>query len=132
MYTGCLKVLDLIYYDIKHMNSEQHRKFTGHDNKLILENFMRLSEKFKELQARMPIIPGMNDDINNIRETASFLKKQGKETIHCLPYHQFGEAKLNRINSGQKSLGLKSRSSEDLVYVKEAFQKEGINASIYD
>mmetsp|Transcript_4891 Transcript_4891/g.2728 ORF Transcript_4891/g.2728 Transcript_4891/m.2728 type:complete len:199 (-) Transcript_4891:2438-3034(-) len=124
--------LDLIYFDIKLMDSHLHKKYTGRDNNLILENFSNLSKSFKNLQARMPIIPGINDNRKNITATANFLKEHRHKTIHCLPYHNMGEAKLLRIDTKMKSMNLKSSDADALVPIRKIFNKEGINAVIYD
>jgi len=124
--------LDLISYDIKHMDSEIHKKYTGCENDMILDNFTRLAERFSNLQARMPVIPGINDTPGNIRSLAAFLKENNHDSIHLLAYHNMGEAKLERINTRQKPMNLKSMNADDLVYVKELFEKEKIDVVIYD
>jgi pyruvate formate lyase activating enzyme len=124
--------LDLISYDIKHMDSEIHKKHTGCENDMILDNFTRLAERFSNLQARMPVIPGINDTPGNIRSLAAFLKENNHDSIHLLAYHNMGEAKLERINTRQKPMNLKSMKADDLIYVKELFEKEKIHVVIYD
>jgi pyruvate formate lyase activating enzyme len=123
---------DLIYFDLKHMDGKKHREYTGADNRSILENFKRISNVFKHLQARMPVIPGLNDDERNIRATARFLIKAGRRTIHCLPYHNFGEAKIPRIHTSLQPMGLANAEGDAMERVKKIFKKEGINAVIYD
>ena len=124
--------LDLIYFDLKHMDGECHKRFTRQDNQVILSNFARLSEIFPSLQARMPIIPGMNDDLENVTATARFLTRHGHHTIHCLPYHNLGEAKIPRIDTPLSPLGLKSSSSDNLKRVKSTFEERRVHALIYD
>jgi pyruvate formate lyase activating enzyme len=124
--------LDLIYYDIKHMDSAVHKKQTGCENDMILANFTRLAKGFSNLQARMPVIPGVNDTPANIRSLADFLKKNNHNSIHLLAYHNMGEAKLERINTRQKPKNIKSMKAEDLMDVKELFEKEKIHVVIYD
>ncbi len=127
-----LPYLDLIYFDLKLMDSETHRRLTGQDNQIILDNFSRLAGSFPALQARMPIVPGMNDDAGNIAATAHFLTRHGQQTIHCLPYHNLGEAKLARLGSALQPLGLDSLSASDLEPIKNAFETRGIHVVIYD
>ncbi len=127
-----LSNLDLIYYDLKHMAALSHKQYTGRDNRLVLENFEKLSREAIALQARMPIIPGINDDRDNLMATAGFLKKHDHNSIHCLPYHNLGEAKLSRTGSHLKPLNLKSLGPDDLIPVAELFFEEGIDAVIYD
>jgi len=124
--------LDLIFYDIKHMNQEIHQRHTGCGNQIILDNFSRLAKRFSGLQARMPIIPGHNDTPDNIRATAMFLKENRQSSIHLLPYHNMGEAKLERIYTRQKPLNLESLKAADLLSIKDLFEKENIHAVLYD
>ena len=82
--------LDLIYFDLKQMDSARHESYTTRGNELILDNFRRLAAVFPHVQPRMPVIPGCNDDEKNIVATAAFLHECAMETIHCLPYHRMG------------------------------------------
>ncbi len=124
--------LDLIYFDIKHMDGEEHRKHTGASNRVILENFMKLAAVFPGLQARMPVVPGINDEPDNIVATARFLKEQGQKTVHCLPYHSMGEAKLVRISTKLKPLGINGPTGEHMKRIQELFREQGIDALIYE
>ncbi|MCP4359707.1 MAG: glycyl-radical enzyme activating protein [Chloroflexi bacterium] len=127
-----LPCLDLIYYDLKLMDAQRHKEHTGYDNKLILDNFSRLTRSAVKLQARMPLIPSINDDYLNIQATAQFLKRQGHRSIHCLPYHNLGEAKLPRINTELEPLHLERHTAVALARIKDRFEQEGINAIIYN
>lgn len=124
--------LDMIYYDLKHMDPEVHKEFTGTDNRQILKNFSMLSKSFDLLVPRMPLVPGMNDTKGNIVQTALFLKENGHDKIHCLPFHNMGESKLNRIQSKQAPMKLKSLTAEDCESAKQLFKTNGIEAKIYD
>ncbi len=80
------------------------------------------------LPARMPLIPGVNDDPENIAATAEFLRQNGQESIHCLPYHNLGEAKLSRIDTSLKPLGLARREPRELSAVVNLSKGRGIHA----
>ena len=123
---------DLVYFDLKHMDTDRHRALTGGANATILENFTRFARMDIALQARLPLIPGINDDEGNIRSTARFLKGAGQHSIHCLPYHAMGEAKLERIETTQKPLGLPSFSAGNKERIQDLFAQEDINAVFYE
>ena len=123
--------LDLIYFDLKHMAPDIHKALTGMDNTLIQENFKRLAPRFAHLRARMPLVPGMNDDEANLRATARFLREHRHDRIHCLPYHNLGEAKLARLQTDLKPLNTCRMTSERLDWVKDIFTQEGIHAVVY-
>jgi pyruvate formate lyase activating enzyme len=124
--------LDLVYFDIKHMDRDTHQHLTRADNPRILDNFSRLLNGPPALQARMPLIPGMNDDPDNIRATARFLRQNHHYRIHCLPYHNFGEAKLARLQTPLAPLGLDRLTPERRQWVEDIFDQEGIHADVYD
>jgi glycyl-radical enzyme activating protein len=69
-----LPLLDLVMFDIKHMDDETHRKWTGVSNKTILENARRLLASGVPVIARTPVIPGVTDSEEAIEAIAAFLK----------------------------------------------------------
>ena len=93
-----LPFTDLFLYDIKHMDPVQHKKHTGVDNGLILENLRKLSDSGKAIEIRIPVIPVYNDDAGNIQKTAEFLKEIKTITlIRPLPYHALSGSKYLSI-----------------------------------
>jgi pyruvate formate lyase activating enzyme len=127
-----LPFLDLIYFDLKHMDTTTHRQFTGAGNRRILENFSRLAGASSPLTARMPIVPGVNDSQENIGRTSRFLLRHGHHSIHGLPYHGLGADKTRWINSPLQPLHLASMDAVACAPIKRMFEKEGIHAVIYD
>ncbi|MDZ4165551.1 MAG: glycyl-radical enzyme activating protein [Smithellaceae bacterium] len=124
--------LDLIYFDLKQMDTARHESCTTRGNGLILHNFRRLAASFPHLQPRMPVIPGINDDEKNIFATAALLHECAIDTIHCLPYHRLGEAKLGRIGTTRHTPDLNIADRPDLKPVVERFAREGIHVIAYD
>lgn len=87
---------DLLITDIKHMDPAVHRKHTGVSNEKILENLQRLARQGKEMIVRIPVIPGVNDDMGNMRATADFiLDKLGNQVkqLQLLRFMRLGEEK---------------------------------------
>ena len=124
--------IDLVFYDLKHMNDSIHKQYTGQGNAKILKNFNQLSKTGKTLQARMPVVPGINTAPDNIRATARFLKRNNQKSIHLLPYHTLGDAKLNRIETKLRPLNITPLDPEHLLEIQDLFQKEEIHAVLYD
>jgi len=87
--------LNTILYDIKCIDSEKHKKFTGVNNELILENFKRMCIEFPDTQiiVRTPIIPGFNDSEEDIISIIDFIKQFSNVSYEFLPYHRLGESK---------------------------------------
>ncbi|MCQ2478060.1 MAG: glycyl-radical enzyme activating protein [Clostridia bacterium] len=86
-----LPFLDVYLMDIKHINPEKHKMFTGKDNALILENAAILAKEAKRLIIRVPVIPTFNDSAEDIEDISKFVSTimAGGE-IHLLPYHRLG------------------------------------------
>jgi pyruvate formate lyase activating enzyme len=85
--------LDVLYTDIKVMDSGLHRQWTGTDNTLILENLKRIDRSAYpvEIIVRIPLIPGVTDTDKNLSDTVEFLCSIKKlKDIELLPYHRLG------------------------------------------
>lgn len=126
-----LDLIDAVYFDLKVMDTAIHKEYTGEGNTLILENFTRLSERGDNVQARMPVIPGINDSAENIIATARFLWERGHRTIHCLPYHHLGLSKAGAISSSIGFLDVPAADDVIMKRVQQIFCGEGIDAVIY-
>ena len=89
--------VDLFLYDIKHMNEDKHKTLTGVSNRLILSNLERIAA-MNEVIVRMPLIPDINDDEENIKAVGAFLSRLGKiGEVHLLPYHRLGVSKYEKL-----------------------------------
>lgn len=107
--------LDYIMYDIKCMDSDRHRQFTGRDNRLILDNLEMLFCHFPSLHKhiRTPVIPGFNDREEDIRAVAEFLDGRDNYTYELLPYHRFGQRKYELL--GRSYTGASEKLDEQLL-----------------
>lgn len=90
-----------IFYDIKCIDAEKHLIYTGVDNRIILENFKRAAAQFSQSSSiiivRTPVIPGFNNDKEDIQAIVDFLKPFRNIKYQLLPYHSFGEVKYNYL-----------------------------------
>lgn len=99
--------LDFAMIDIKHMNPALHKQYTGVSNEQILSNIQYVSRCFgKPIVIRFPIVPGYNDDLDNVRATGAFVQNNlGKDArIDILPYHNLGDAKRKALGTEQDFL----------------------------
>ena len=93
---------DLVITDIKHMDTETHKKLTGRGNELILKNIRRTVEMGKKLVIRTPVVHGYNNDEENIRKTGEFIKNElsGKIVAYqLLPYRRMGTEKYESLRT---------------------------------
>lgn len=96
------KVLDKVDYmlfDLKHTDTEMHRKWTGVDNRPILDNLKILCGSGKRFVIRVPLIPGVNDNLQNMESTRNLVKDcPGLDRIELLRYHRTAGAKYGKVD----------------------------------
>lgn len=89
----------LFLFDLKMIDPQLHRKYTGVSNELIFSNLEWLSVQEAETIIRIPIIPGINDTPENIEATGKFLARLHKKwEVNLLPYHAAAHQKYHRFN----------------------------------
>ena len=92
-----VKRTDLYLYDLKHMDPEAHKKYTGVDNVVILDNLAALSEAGAKINIRIPFMPGIHSDDENIHATSKFVAQlKGIVGVNILPYHNVARGKHER------------------------------------
>ncbi len=111
--------VDLFLYDLKSMDDRTHRKYTGVSNKLIIQNFKRLAENGSNISVRFPIIPGVNDDAENVTRTGEFALSCGVRQVCLLPYHRAGIEKYRSLDKTCSLEDLQSPSDEKMQMIKE-------------
>ena len=93
-----LDTTDHFLYDIKCLSPSLHRKLTGADNALILDNCRRLMEICPEKTiVRVPVIPNANDTGDEMERVGAFLAGFHPALVEYLPYHRLGEGKWNAM-----------------------------------
>ena len=112
-----LEYTDLVLYDLKHMDPEKHKQYTGVSNERILENLQRTSELGKRIWVRIPLIPGANDDIDHIKDLTEYVGGLKIERTYFLPYHMVGVPKYEALNREYK-LNIEPHSLDQLKEVK--------------
>ena len=92
--------LKIILFDLKSMNDDKHKEFTGVSNQLILENFVKLRNSFPNLHilVRTPVIPGFNDTDDDIAAIVNFIKDMPNVSYEILPYHRMGQQKYTYLS----------------------------------
>ncbi len=100
--------LDLIYFDIKIMDSRIHKKYCGLPNETILENFKRLYRKFqeggKEILPRIPLIPDITDTNENLSAIISLFREENVNKTQLMPYHPLWQDKNQKIGMNPPSI----------------------------
>jgi pyruvate formate lyase activating enzyme len=125
-----LDKVDVFLYDVKLMDDKKHKSYTGVSNKVILENFERLAGNRSSILVRFAVIPGVNDDDENVSRTGQFLCKHDIENMHVLPYHRAGIEKYKSLGRVYKLKNTRSPSDEELRLIKKKLEAYGLKARI--
>ncbi|MBI4831295.1 MAG: glycyl-radical enzyme activating protein [Candidatus Lindowbacteria bacterium] len=125
-----LPYLDGIYFDLKIINPVEHRRLTGADNRQILENARMLAECGAPVNFRLPLVPLMTANKDNVRAISAFLTEVGAKEIELCPYHENWVTKLVWLGRRQSPPAelQESLTTEELLSVIDMFSQEGINA----
>lgn len=122
--------LDMIFFDIKTMDSAVHKQVTGVAKEKILRNIVAAAKLNKNIVVRVPVISGINDSTDNLRKTAQFLRANTDiDRMELLKYHNLGLGKMQAL--GQKAYEFTAPSEERPELLKEAVAAEGIKVVSY-
>ena len=125
---------ELFLVDLKLMDSEKHRLYTGVTNELILQNIRYLAEAGKDFFIRIPLIEGVNADDGNMETTAAFLETLSwqRRTVNLLPYHDVGKDKHRRMWSTYNPQGFQmiAPSEETQEHCKALLESHGFHVII--
>ncbi|MGN1038445.1 MAG: glycyl-radical enzyme activating protein, partial [Mailhella sp.] len=104
------ELLDELIFDIKSLDTEKHRKFTGQGNEQILANIRYVFEQFPDLPItiRTPVIPGFNDSIEEIMAIRRFIPLRRNITYEALTYHRMGQPKYAYLGRAYLLEGMKA------------------------
>jgi len=126
-----LPLIDLFLYDLKMIDSSEHKQCTGVPNDRILDNFKRLVVADKEIRVRIPIIPGYNDGDTALGALVKFLKDNAPGIpVDLLPYHRLGRSKYDGLGIGYTLDALEPPSSERMSSIRKRFEVEGFPVTI--
>jgi pyruvate formate lyase activating enzyme len=126
---GCV---DYFYFDLKFANSEKHLKYTGVPNEQILKNAEFLTKSGANILFRRPLIPGINDGVNETEKTAEFLRSLGAENakLQLMPYHRLGQAKYDALGRNYELPELTIADMRDTEALRALYEFHGVNCTI--
>jgi pyruvate formate lyase activating enzyme len=131
-YLHVIELVDLILFDLKHMDSDVHKQLCGVPNDLILANLKESVEMEKAVIIRVPSIPNYNLTPSNITATVQLAKELGIQNIHFLPFHQLGKDKYARLGRDYTLNNLQTLSYTDqqILRAVEIAQSYGLTAQV--
>jgi pyruvate formate lyase activating enzyme len=123
--------LDLVLFDVKHVDPEVHRKFTGTSNAVILENLRQTAGTGANLVVRVPLIPGFNADRDSLAGIAEFVQTlQAVREIHVLAYHTLGRAKYRALGLPYELGQHPAMKLEEAEQLAEIFREYGFEVLV--
>ena len=123
--------VDLFLYDLKLMDDTRHQKLAGASNTLILGNLQALSQRGHNIIVRLPLIPGINDDEKNVRQTGAFAADLPRLIrVDILPYHGLGGEKYSRLKRRYGLSEIRPPSAKKVAEVTRILGELGLQVRI--
>ena len=129
-----LERMDLIFMDLKHMDPELHRQYTGVSNERILENIARLGSLKQEPETviRIPVIGGVNNSEENIAASAAYVHDVLPDAkMELLPYHSLGRIKYEAIGMPFGQEDFYTPDKEEMKKLRGIAAAQGIEITDY-
>jgi pyruvate formate lyase activating enzyme len=130
IFHGISAKVDQFLYDLKLMDDQKHRKFTGVGNDLILRNLKSLAHRHNDVIVRIPVIPGVNDDTQNIDLVAEFLTPLAFCRIDLLPYHRIGHSKYDRLHKRYGMDNVEPPTVEQMHRIAARLSQSGFDVKV--
>jgi len=122
---------DLFLFDLKMMDEKRHRHYTGVSNRVILDNLRELASRHNNIVIRIPVLPGLNDDDDNVNATGRFITTlPGVRSVHILPYHRAGAEKYRRLGQTYSLPDLRPPDDEKMNAIAGILGRYGLIVQI--
>jgi pyruvate formate lyase activating enzyme len=110
------------------MDPRRHEELTGQSNELILGNLEKILDvkEPQDVVIRIPVIPGYNDSVENIRGSAELVADLGFKQIELIPYHQLGASKYRQYGMVYHLDGLSPAAESDLRGLRQLVEEMGL------
>ncbi len=130
VFQRILGEVDLAIIDVKHWNRAEHKRWTGVDNALPLTNLETAVSAGGPVIVRIPVIPRVNDSLDDAVEFSRLLGSVGVCEVQLLPFHQFGERKYELLGWDYRMVGVAPLHEEDLAEYITTFRDHGVRAYV--
>jgi pyruvate formate lyase activating enzyme len=135
VYRELAPYTDLFLYDIKHVDSVQHKTYTGVGNERILDNLQRLFAMGANVLVRVPLICGVNDAPEMLSGTLAWLEKASQgaanlKGVEVLPYHRLGVTKYWQLDKEYPMGDMVSHTDAQLAEVETLLSRFSLPARI--
>ncbi|MRR29340.1 glycyl-radical enzyme activating protein [bacterium] len=123
--------VDLFLFDLKMMDDDRHIQYTGVSNKLILSNLKKLAESGSAIYIRIPLIPGINDDEENLQRSGEFIRRLPNITgVELMGYHDLAAAKYEALGMDYLLKEIKAPDKNHLLNSAHILEQAGLQVKI--
>lgn len=124
--------VDLVLFDLKHIDPEMHKERTGVSNEGIIENLGLLSETGKEIWVRIPVLPGYNDSLAFHTRAADLLANLGKGIVRVdlLPFHNWCQDKYGWLGRPWPLQEVESMEPAFLEVPADIYRSKGFETTV--
>ena len=129
LWDRVLDYVDMVLYDLKQMDPQKHKEYTGVSNQLILANARKLASLKIPMVIRIPLIPGYNDTDENSESCARFIKELGITNVELLPFHKLCVSKYAKLQKEWKLNKVTPPAQERLEELQEIFTGQGLTCT---
>ncbi len=129
---NCLReFVDQFLFDLKMMDEKRHLHFTGVSNRLILSNLKKLAEAGSAIHIRIPLIPGINDDDENLIASGEFIRSlQNISSVELMGYHDLAAAKYEALGLEYQLKHISAPGKDQLQRSAELLEQFGLQVKI--
>ena len=122
--------VDVFLFDLKLMDDEKHRMVTGVSNQPILKNLLALSSAGHRIHIRLPVIPGITDDDDNVSAIGVFATElPSMPQIDLLPYHRFAAAKYERLGRAYRLQNTRPPTEDSMTRLADLLRSFGLTVN---
>ncbi len=130
VFRSVASLAGLVLFDLKLVDREKHRRYTGASNDLILANLEALIASRKPLVVRIPIVPGINDTAEDLAAFAEYLGQLHPPAVELLPYHHIGADKYRRLGIAYKLREAPPPAAAELAHFRDTLARAGLNVTV--
>ena len=124
------KYVNLFLFDLKVMDPIRHQQFTGVKNDRILANLTSIVKAGSSVVIRVPVIPGVNDDEENLAALSEFLVPLGLREVDLLPYHRIASSKYSRLGKTYRMEDVCPPTEQHLQAIGARLRQDGFHVRI--
>jgi pyruvate formate lyase activating enzyme len=124
-----LPFVDVLLFDLKHLDADTHKRTTGVDNAIILENLEKAAKR-SPVWLRLPLVAGFNDSVDHIKKVARLGKSLGVEKVSFLPYHEGGINKNRQMGKTGSFHNAKAPDDKHIHALKNIVEKAGLKVTV--